>query len=33
MTTLDAIGLSTDSQQARAALRAFLGFEEQPQKG
>ncbi|QIL71661.1 phage portal protein [Diaphorobacter sp. HDW4B] len=32
MTTLDSVGLATDAQQARAAIRAFLGFEEE-QKG
>jgi len=33
MTTLDGLGQSTDSQQTRAALRAFLGFDDEPQKG
>ncbi|WP_313075844.1 phage portal protein [Melaminivora sp.] len=33
MTTLDAIGLGSDAQQARAAIRAFLGFEDEPSKG
>jgi HK97 family phage portal protein len=28
MTTLDTIGTATDAQQARAALRAFIGFDE-----
>lgn len=32
MTTLDSLGLATDAQQARAAIRAFLGFEDE-QKG
>lgn len=30
MTTLDSIGQATDANQAKAAMRAFLGFEEQP---
>lgn len=30
MTTLDGIGLSGDANQARAAMRAFLGFEDEP---
>lgn len=33
MTTLDAIGVVTDANNARAAFRAFLGFDEEPQKG
>jgi HK97 family phage portal protein len=33
MTTLDAIGVVTDANQARAAFRAFLGFDEEPKKG
>ena len=28
MTTLDAIGAGSDADQARAAIRAFLGFSE-----
>ncbi len=30
MTTLDSVGQVTESNQARAALRAFLGFDEKP---
>jgi len=33
MTTLNGIGQTTDANQARAAIRAFLGFEDEPQKG
>lgn len=33
MTTLDALGKADDANQARAAIRAFLGFEPEPQKG
>lgn len=34
MTTLDALGQGEDqANQARAAIRAFLGFNEEPQKG
>ena len=32
MTTLDGLGQSTDANQARASIRAFLGFEEDPKK-
>lgn len=32
MTTLDGIGLSGDANQARAAMRAFLGFEDNPER-
>ena len=32
MTTLDAVGQAPADQQARAAMRAFLGFNEEPQK-
>lgn len=32
MTTLDGIGLSGDANQARSAMRAFLGFEDEPTK-
>lgn len=32
MTTLDGIGLSGDANQARAAMRAFLGFEDEQTK-
>lgn len=33
MTTLDGIGQATDANQARAAFRAFLGFDEKPEQG
>ena len=35
MTTLDAVGTDTasDANQARAAIRAFLGYDAEPQKG
>lgn len=32
MTTLDSIGQVSDANQARAAFRAFLGFDEEPKK-
>lgn len=32
MTTLDSIGHASDANQARAAIRAFLGFQDEPQK-
>lgn len=32
MTTLDALGVGTDTQAARAAIRAFLGFDGEPAK-
>lgn len=32
MTTLDGIGQASDANQARAAIRAFLGFNEDPEK-
>jgi len=32
MTTLDGIGQASDANQARAAIRAFLGFHDEPQK-
>lgn len=32
MTTLDSVGQATDANQARAAFRAFLGFEDEPKK-
>lgn len=32
MTTLDGIGNDTNTQQARAAIRALLGFNDEPQK-
>ena len=32
MTTLDGIGQASDANQARAAIRAFLGFDEEPKK-
>lgn len=32
MTTLDAIGQASDANQARAAFRAFLGFDEEPKR-
>ncbi len=32
MTTLDGIGQQSDANQARAAFRAFLGFEDEPKK-
>lgn len=30
MVPLDSIGMASESEQARAAMRAFLGFDEQP---
>jgi HK97 family phage portal protein len=33
MTTLDAIGATSDANQARAAIRAFLGIDAEPEKG
>jgi HK97 family phage portal protein len=33
MTTLDAVGVTSEASQARAALRALLGFDDSPQKG
>lgn len=33
MTTLDAVGVTGDANQARASMRAFLGFDAEPQKG
>lgn len=33
MTTLDAVGQAPADQQARAAMRAFLGFEDKPAQG
>lgn len=32
MTTLDAVGMTTDAKQARASIRAFLGFDSDPKK-
>jgi len=32
MTTLDSVGQASDANQARAAFRAFLGFEDEPKK-
>jgi hypothetical protein len=32
MTTLDSLGQASDANQARAAIRAFLGFQDEPQK-
>lgn len=32
MTTLDSLGQASESNQARAAMRAFLGFQDEPQK-
>jgi len=32
MTTLDGIGLTNDANPARATLRAFLGFDDEPKK-
>jgi HK97 family phage portal protein len=32
MTTLDSLGQASDADQARAAIRAFLGFQDEPQK-
>jgi len=32
MTTLDSLGQASDSNHARAAMRAFLGFQDEPQK-
>ena len=33
MTTLDALGTQTEVTQARAAMRALLGFDNEPKKG
>lgn len=33
MTTLDSLGHVTDANQAKAAMRAFLGFDDEPKKG
>ena len=33
MTTLDTVGTATDANQARASIRAFLGFDAEPLKG
>lgn len=33
MTTLDSVGATTDANQARAAIRAFLGVDAEPLKG
>ena len=33
MTTLESVGTTTDANQARASLRAFLGFDDEPKKG
>ena len=33
MTTLDALGAQTEVTQARAAMRALLGFDDEPKKG
>lgn len=32
MTTLNALGIQSDANQAKAAMRAFLGFNEDPQR-
>ena len=32
MTTLNALGQTSDANQARAAIRAFLGFDEDLKK-
>lgn len=32
MTTLDSLGAASDANQARAAFRAFLGFDDEPKK-
>lgn len=32
MTTLDSIGQNTDANETRAALRSFLGFDDQPKE-
>lgn len=33
MTTLNSLGQVTDANQAKAAMRAFLGFDDEPKKG
>jgi len=33
MTTLNSLGTTTDANQARASMRAFLGFDAEPLKG